>query len=219
VFAPLTIYSFRQVPTFGRDTIRRFGASVSALKRPAARSFEDILQVSSHVRCRLLSRELKVPQCCMPVLEGLLPEKDNNIILDLAFDIATWHAYAKLRKHTEHTINSFRSQTKELGRQLRVFLNKTCSAYNTKALPNEEAARIRRHAAKARKGNSASQKSSNRGPNMRQFNMATYKIHALGDYVDHILRFGPTDCFTTQHVCRFPLCSGPNLTKLMTGGT
>jgi hypothetical protein len=155
----------------------------------------------------------------MPVLEGLLPEEHNTIILDLAFDIVTWHAYAKLRKHTDYTIRSFRSQTKELGRQLRVFLNKTCSAYNTKALPNEEAARIRRRAAKAQKGGSSSQKNSSRGSNVRQFNMATYKIHALGDYVDHILRFGPTDCFTTQHVCYFPPCSGPSLTKSTIGGT
>lgn len=142
-------------------------------------------------------------QCCMPVLEGLLPEEDNEIILDLIFDIATWHSYAKVRKHTDYTLASFRSQTKELGRQLRVFLKKTCSAYNTKALPNEEAARVRRSAAKARKGNAATQKNSRRSSNTKRFNMATYKIHALGDYVDHIVRFGPTDCFTTQHVCRF----------------
>ena len=141
----------------------------------------------------------------MPVLEGLLPEEHNKIVLDLAFDIATWHAYAKLRKHTEYTLTSFRSQTKELGRQLRVFLNKTCSAYHTKALPNEEAAQARRSAAKPRKGDTAAKKDSRRDQNIKRFNLATYKIHALGDYVDHIMRFGPTDCFTTQHVCHFPL--------------
>ena len=153
----------------------------------------------------------------MPVLEGLLPEEHNKIILDLAFDIATWHAYAKLRKHTEYTLASFRSQTKELGRQLRVFLNKTCSAYSTKPLPNEEAARVRRKAAKTRKGDTATQKNSPRDQNVKRFNMATYKIHALGDYVDHIMRFGPTDCFTTQHVCRISFHSDQNLTKLMAG--
>ena len=151
------------------------------------------------------------------MLEGLLPDKHNKIILDLAFDIATWHAYAKLRKHTDYTLRSFRSQTKELGRQLRVFLNKTCSAYNTKALPNEEAAKTRRRAAKAQKGDSASQKKLSRGSNTKRYNMATYKIHALGDYVDHIMRFGPTDCFTTQHVCHSPIQPYPNLTKSMTG--
>jgi hypothetical protein len=39
------IGSFRQVPTFGRDTIRRFVNNVSELKRLAARDFADLLQV------------------------------------------------------------------------------------------------------------------------------------------------------------------------------
>jgi hypothetical protein len=38
--------SFRQVPTFGSDTIRRFSDNVSELKKLAARDFEDLLQVS-----------------------------------------------------------------------------------------------------------------------------------------------------------------------------
>jgi len=38
-----------QVPTFGRDTIRSFGGSVSALKKLAARDFEDILQAGSPI--------------------------------------------------------------------------------------------------------------------------------------------------------------------------
>ena len=138
----------------------------------------------------------------MPVLEGLLPEPHNKIVLDLAFDLATWHAYAKLRKHTEYTIASLRSQTKELGRQLRRFTNKTCSQYNTKRLPGEEAARIRRTAKGKQQGKQggSARPATEDGPDIRRFNMATYKIHALGDYADHIERFGPTDCFTTQHV-------------------
>lgn len=39
--------SFRQVPTFGRDTIRRFSSNISELRRLAARDFEDILQVGN----------------------------------------------------------------------------------------------------------------------------------------------------------------------------
>lgn len=37
---------YRLVPTFGRDTIRRFRANTSDLKHMAARDFEDFLQVS-----------------------------------------------------------------------------------------------------------------------------------------------------------------------------
>ncbi|KIJ65737.1 hypothetical protein HYDPIDRAFT_87228 [Hydnomerulius pinastri MD-312] len=36
---------YRQVPTFGRDTIRRFASNSSEMKRMAARDFEDLLQV------------------------------------------------------------------------------------------------------------------------------------------------------------------------------
>ena len=38
-------HRFCEVPTFGRDTIRRFGGNVSAMKKLAGRDFEDILQV------------------------------------------------------------------------------------------------------------------------------------------------------------------------------
>jgi hypothetical protein len=39
--------SFRLVPTFGRDTIRRFSRNTSELKRMAAWNYEDILQVGT----------------------------------------------------------------------------------------------------------------------------------------------------------------------------
>jgi hypothetical protein len=35
------------MPTFGSDTIRRFGTNVSEMKQLAARDYEDILQVRS----------------------------------------------------------------------------------------------------------------------------------------------------------------------------
>ena len=170
-------------------------------------------------------------QCWIPVLEGILPSpEDNKILLDLAFDLATWHAYTKLHLHTTHTIMSLQSQTKELGRLLRLYANKLCPKYATKLLPGEAAAMYRRKAAsmKTRKASStktkkpasaktrktASVKTKKATPTSCQpkappntnipkgsgFNLQTYKIHALGDYVDHIERFGPTDCFSTQQV-------------------
>ena len=36
---------YRQVPTFGRSTIRRFSENASGMKKLAARNFEDLLQV------------------------------------------------------------------------------------------------------------------------------------------------------------------------------
>jgi hypothetical protein len=48
-------FRYRQVPTFGRGTIRRFSSNASAMKRLAARDFEDLLQVSALTRSRLSS--------------------------------------------------------------------------------------------------------------------------------------------------------------------
>lgn len=39
------LYSYREIATFGRDTIRKFRSNVSELKKMAARDFEDLLQV------------------------------------------------------------------------------------------------------------------------------------------------------------------------------
>lgn len=36
---------YRQVPTFGQDTIQKFRSNTSELKKMAARDFEDLLQV------------------------------------------------------------------------------------------------------------------------------------------------------------------------------
>ena len=36
---------YRQVPTFGSSTIRRFSENASGMKKLAARNFEDLLQV------------------------------------------------------------------------------------------------------------------------------------------------------------------------------
>jgi hypothetical protein len=46
VFLLLTSVRYRAMPTFGRDTIRRFRSNVSEMKQLAARDYEDLLQVS-----------------------------------------------------------------------------------------------------------------------------------------------------------------------------
>lgn len=39
------VCSYRQTPTFGRGTIRKFSTNASEMKKLAARDFEDLLQV------------------------------------------------------------------------------------------------------------------------------------------------------------------------------
>lgn len=134
-------------------------------------------------------------QCALPVLDGLLPAPHNDAILDLVFVMGCWHAYAKLRLHTELTLTSFDQLTADLGVLLRHFALVTSPAFNTMELPRESAARLRRTA-----NNPAARPSGSGGARAKSFNLTTYKIHALGDYPQTIRERGTTDNYTSQRV-------------------
>ncbi|KAG2042377.1 hypothetical protein BDR03DRAFT_979010 [Suillus americanus] len=87
---------YQDVPTFGRGTIRKFNTNASAMKHLAAQDFEDLLQ------------------CTIPVFEALLLKDHNTMVLDLLFDLATWHMIAKFRLHTKDTLNFFDTTTNYL---------------------------------------------------------------------------------------------------------
>ena len=116
------------------------------------------------------------------------------MILDLVFVMGCWHAYAKLRLHTEQTLASFERLTTDLGILLRHFSTVTCAAFRTKELPRERAARIRRTA------NTPGSVTSSGGLKTKGFNLSTYKLHALGDYPQTIRERGTTDNYTSQRV-------------------
>ena len=188
--------SFRQVPTFGRATVRRFHRNASAMKKLAARDFEDLLQ------------------CILPVMEDLLPNRTHaRAIMDLVFTLTEWHAIAKLRIHTTSTLAQLRELTRVFGIRLRHFANHVCPEYDTRELPKEEAARLRRQAkqrAKQASTGSTSESvpattsvSKSSVKTSKTFTLSTYKLHAMGDYANHIERFGSTDSFSTQSVIPF----------------
>lgn len=175
----------------------------------------------------------------LPVVEGLLPEPRNGQLLTLFFRLAEWHALAKLRVHTEHTLDYLDQATVAIGRGLRAFRDWT-QELGTVELPGEASARQRRkskkvsskktsnHAAASCAVPSQNQltslskrvtgskacgatvdppaaSGSNRPPPKakgKHFNLLTYKMHALGDYVRTIKLFGTTDSYSTQ-VVRF----------------
>ena len=80
-------------------------------------------------------------QCIIPVIEGLLPPEDEKEVLNLIFILSTWHTYAKLRLHTDHTLASFDALTKPLGAALCHFAGEFSNQFNTKELPKEADAR------------------------------------------------------------------------------
>jgi hypothetical protein len=136
-----------------------------------------------------------------------LPQKHDRIVRKLLFELATWHALAKLRLHTESTLDALENSATRLGNLLRIFKNDVCSGYITRDLPSEEAARGRRRAAIVLKAGRGFQrppkKKSAKKKNFRDFNMKTYKLHALPDYPASIRAYGVTENTSTKNVSYF----------------
>lgn len=122
------------------------------------------------------------------MFDGLFPNAShNNIVLDLLFDFAVWHAYAKLRLHTDTTLSLFDDCLRSLGFLLRLFKSKVCSVYPARQLPSEEAARVRGD-----------------GSRSREFRLDTYKIHSMGHYSGSIREVGTFENSSTQLVSFSP---------------
>ncbi|KAF7292918.1 hypothetical protein MIND_01190900 [Mycena indigotica] len=195
------LHAFKNIDEFDQ----RFRQNVSELKYAAARNYEDIIQ------------------CILPVLEGLFP-KHQALIDKLAFELAIWHGYAKLRMHTTSTIQLFRLATKDLCTTIRRFARETVNV-KTYELPRETRRRMNRPS-KASPPNlsvpapdnlpipSASSQSATQAvatpPTSKKkktpaqklekpFNLITYKLHSIPDYPDAIVRFGTTDSTSTQN--------------------
>ena len=106
------------------------------------------------------------------------------MLLRLLYKAAEWHALAKLRMHTDSTLVHLEAVTREFGRLIRQFRDKTSEQFDTVELPRETG---------ARKGGA-------RSPKKKKLNLNTYKFHALGDYVATIRLFGTMDSYSTQVV-------------------
>ncbi|KAG2741798.1 hypothetical protein P692DRAFT_201726206, partial [Suillus brevipes Sb2] len=140
-------------------------------------------------------------KCAMPVFDGLFPAPQNQIVQDLLFTLAHWHGLSKLRMHSDLTLDILDAMTTDIGNQLRNFKVNVCSAFDAKELDREVSARSRRLAKEAIRQTQAGKKNksaTNGLPNDVSFNLRTYKIHALGDYVSCIRRFGTTDSYSTE---------------------
>ena len=119
--------------------------------------------------------------------------------MDLLFDLAVWHALAKLRLHTESTVRILEAVTTSLGKSRRLFASRSME-YNPRELPKEQAARGRRAAAAAAKGKGKGKASTIRSNVIKYLNLATFKWHDLGHVPRAIRLFGSTDGYSTQIV-------------------
>jgi hypothetical protein len=152
-------------------------------------------------------------QCAIPAFEGLFEKPHERVIQDLLFTLASWHGLAKLRMHTDATLEHLDQLTTKLGQAIRKFSSVTCQAFVTRELPRETVARARRQAKQSNckeAGVSASKITTT--PKFKQFNMSTPKLHFLGDYVSTIKYFGTTDSYSTQAVSSLLILSIVNYT-------
>jgi hypothetical protein len=154
------------------------------------------------------------------------------MVLDLLFIMAHWHALAKLRLHTDISLDLMDDVTTALGHTLRTFEKATSSAFETHELRREAEARVRQQNRSTPPGTSSqipdllrsaptpavssSSKTSAKPPRAsssvnarrpKKLNLNTYKHHALGDYTAMIRRYGTTDSYTTELVCNVSLIS------------
>lgn len=117
--------------------------------------------------------------------------------------------------HTDVTLDIFSQVTTTLGGRLREFNEKICSVFQTRELERERAARQRRQKKSNDAGTGAAAASKNNGRKPKQFSLKTYKLHALGDYVSTIRRFGTTDSYSTQRVCLLSMFGCSQLMAIM----
>ncbi|KAF8842659.1 hypothetical protein BDN67DRAFT_989041 [Paxillus ammoniavirescens] len=170
-------HRYRDVPTFGRDTICRFRKNVSDMKRTAARDFEDILQ------------------CSIPVFDQLLPEPHNTHVQQLLFQLCHWHGLAKLRMHTDETLNILVTITSKLANQVRNFAVLTCPTFSTRELRREAERRRRRQAQEKRQAQPSAAYNA-QGPQIRMFGTTDFYSTQLGELEHHTSkgRFPRTSC-------------------------
>lgn len=122
--------------------------------------------------------------------------------------MAHWHGLAKLRLHTDRTLECLDSATVTLGEQLRHFQRVTCAKFQTRETQREADGR-RRRTAKRQATRAVDPKQKNDLKTIRDsrrpkaFNLNTYKTHALGDYANTIRQYGTTDSFSTEMVSKF----------------
>ena len=136
----------------------------------------------------------------------------------MLFCLAEFHAFAKMRLHTERTLELFDQSVIKVGDAMRKFKTVVCPAYETKELPRETAARGRRDAAAAAKAGSkttapggckggkgkAAPAAARQKPGgisrQAKFELSTFKYHSFGDYPDAVRAFGTLDVLSSQHV-------------------
>jgi hypothetical protein len=169
---------YRRMPTYGRDTIRRFVNNICDMKSLAGRDFEGMLK------------------CAMPVFEGIFPAMYEKIVLDLLFDMAAFHGHAKIRMHISSTLDALDYWAGMLGISLKRFAD-MFKDIETHELPVEQDRRERRARARAEKEGRPPPPSKRA---VKKFPLDAYKMHQPGHYALVIRNRSTADNLSSQRV-------------------
>lgn len=153
-------------------------------------------------------------QCIIPVFEGLLPPPHNDLVMELLFTLCDLHALAKLRMHTETTLAIMETTISHYGLLVRRFVARTCVDLPAKELPKEKAKKMWKKAGDIARGSTSQtaprvedqdeSTSATAAPKkkeeFKQYNLARYKYHALGDIPAGIRLVGTADSHSSMLV-------------------
>jgi hypothetical protein len=97
------------------------------------------------------------------------------------------------------TLEMMEMVTTALCQAIRDFATIMCPQYTTRELPREERACTSCQQEQAKRGKGTKRKKTT-GIKDKKFNMATFKLHCIPDYVQMIWKYGTTDLYSTQIV-------------------
>jgi hypothetical protein len=126
----------------------------------------------------------------------LFSKDHEDLLLDLLFDFNSFHAFAKLRLHTDDTLGFLDRFVTLFGNSLNSFLD-TTEDVETEELPRERAAREQREAAKALAEGRPAPLSKKK---TKTFPREAYKLHPGGDFTWFIRWLSTADQWSTRLV-------------------
>lgn len=119
----------------------------------------------------------------------------------MLFQLAMWHALAKLRLHSDTTLWVFETVVQKLGQVMREFQSKVCPHYDTRELDKEIEARQRRKTKRDTKGKAPARAQDTDTTRARkELNLSTYKFHRMGDGPRAVRLIGTLEGVSAQTV-------------------
>ena len=145
----------------------------------------------------------------MPCFKGLFGDKHEDSIQDVLFSMASFHAFSKLRMHSDDSLGVYHGLTIVFGQVMRHFTSTVCNELDALPLAKEAAATASGQAKTQARSQTRAQSHArslsqdwkrSKSPQSKTFNMFTFKWHTLGHYPSIIRHYGTLDLLGTHIV-------------------